>query len=116
MIKKWSKMSNQEKNLIIARDVLKFDCFNDKKEIEWYDKHYSLGHWRYCTDLKDAIDLSKRVLEDGKLFNIIMSKNNYECHVISSEQMENPLIKVNGQSLPEVICLASLYLKGINVS
>ncbi|MGG3271490.1 hypothetical protein ABEP16_21505 [Priestia aryabhattai] len=116
MNRQWNTLTNREKNLIIARDVLAFECFEDEEGIQWYNKHYSMGHWRYCTDLKDAIDLSKRILNDDHSFKIIMSKNRYECHVIITKQPERSLLKAYGESLPDVICLASVYYKGIDIN
>ncbi|MEI2358787.1 hypothetical protein, partial [Mesobacillus zeae] len=83
MTLEWNQMTNNEKNLIIARDVLKFNCFNTKKGVNWYYKHYDLGHWRYCTRLTDAIDLSERLLKEENIdIQVLISKSNYECILV----------------------------------
>jgi len=110
-------MTNAEKNLLIARDVLKFNCFDTNEGVSWYRRHYDLGQWRYCTRLSDAIDLSERILKGGNInFQVLITRNNYECTVISLNEDRTPLFKIDGSTLPEVICLAALYLKDININ
>jgi hypothetical protein len=114
MIHQWSQMTNEEKNLVIARDVLKFNCFETKKGVNWYQKHYDLGQWRYCTRLTDAFDLSERLLNEECIdIQVLLSKENFECILISHDENRTPIFKTEGSTLPEVICLAALYLKGI---
>ncbi|MEX3748366.1 BC1872 family protein [Lysinibacillus xylanilyticus] len=113
----WSQMTNAEKNLLVARDVLKFNCFDTKEGVNWYRKHYDLGQWRYCTRLSDAIDLSERILKDISInFQILISKDKYECTLVRPNEDSPPLFKIEGSTLPEVICLAALYLKDIEVN
>jgi hypothetical protein len=116
MTHRWSQMTNEEKNLVIARDVLKFNCFDTKEGVNWYRKHYDLGQWRYCTRLSDAIDLSERILKDDRInFQILISRDKYECTLVSPNEDRTPLFKTEGSTLPEVICLAAFYLKDIEI-
>lgn len=113
---KWNEMTNQEKNLLIAQDVLQFDCFKRTEGIAWYEKHYDLGQWRYCSRLSDAMDLAERILQDKTIqFQIVMSNENYECSVLQSNATNTPSYKANAKTLPEVICLAALFTKNIQV-
>lgn len=114
----WDQMTSAEKNLLIAKDVLQFDCFNTEEGRNWYRKHYDLGLWHYCTQLSDAIDLSERILQDISLnLQILISRDKYECTLMkSNEERSTQLGKIEGSTLPEVICLAALYLKDIEVN
>ncbi|WP_399632707.1 hypothetical protein [Sporosarcina sp. SG10008] len=113
----WKKMTNAEKNLLIAKEVLKFNCFDTNEGLNWYRKHYDLGQWRYCTRLSDAIDLSERIIKDISInFQVLISRDKYECTLVKSTEDRTPLFKIEGSTLPEVICLAVLYLKDIEVN
>ncbi|WLR60635.1 BC1872 family protein [Guptibacillus hwajinpoensis] len=111
----WSKMTVEEKNLVIARDVLRFKCFETIEGLNWYRKHYDLGQWRYFTRLSDAIDLSERMLKGSSIdFQVLISKDKYEITIITAKD-KTPLFKTEGSTLPEVICLAALYLNDIAI-
>jgi hypothetical protein len=107
-------MTSSEKDLFIAKDILEFNCFCRNGGTDWYEGQYSLGHWRYSTRLEDALDMFKRVIGEDRHAHIIMGKDKYECHVIR-EGLESIMVNLNSNSLPDLLCLIAIHLKGNTV-
>ncbi|MGP4080001.1 hypothetical protein ACTWQL_08790 [Pseudalkalibacillus sp. R45] len=113
---KWSEMSNRERNLLISTTVLNLECFSTIEGRKWYDKHYQLGNWHYTSNLHDAIDLSKRVIQENLEMVIIYSNQKYHCIISHKNDNNLPYLgKAVSKSLSESICLAVLQYKKINI-
>ncbi|MGG1629819.1 hypothetical protein [Rossellomorea sp. NRS-1567] len=114
MEKKWESLTTYEKDLFIAREVLAFSCFRKDGGTEWYNEQYTFGHWRYSTNLEDALDLFKRIMGKKRQAHIIMGNNSFECTVIR-DGPKSLMLNLTSDSLPELICLISIHLKGTKV-
>jgi hypothetical protein len=112
---KWSEMTNRERNELISNKVLELDCFSTLEGKQWYDKHYQLGNWHYTTNLNDAVDLSKRIIDDNLEMIIHYSGQKYQCRIIPKDSNLPYLGDGISNSLSESICLAVLQYKKINI-
>ena len=113
----WINMSNKERNKLISQEILNLDCFQSEKGIQWYEKHYTLGHWHYVTNINDAIDLSERIIIHNDVNVLItIGLNEYSCKVTRKNDDKQILGNSTAGSLSEAICLAILQYKGINTS
>lgn len=114
MENKWETLTTYEKDFFIARDVLTFNCFNKEGGIDWYNEQYSFGHWRYSTNLEDALDLFNRVMGENRQAHIIMGNDFYQCNFIT-DGTKSLTVNFTSHSLPELFCLISIHLRGITV-
>ncbi|MDN4075854.1 hypothetical protein [Fictibacillus terranigra] len=114
MKKIWESMTTYEKDLFIAREILRFSCFCKDGGTDWYNEQYSFGHWRYSTNLEDALDLFKRVMGEDKQAHIIMGIEDFQCNVIR-EGSKSLMVNLTSNSLPELFCLISIHLRGRTV-
>ncbi|MGG2027937.1 hypothetical protein AB1282_19750 [Gottfriedia sp. S16(2024)] len=105
----WKFLSNSDKDLLIAKEVLVFKCFQKEGGFNWYNEQYSLGHWRYSTNLEDALDMYNRLIGDGEV-HIVMGKDFFACDEISNGIEKKP-VNFRSTTLPDLLCKIAIYLK-----
>lgn len=117
---KWRDMTNKDRNQLISREVLKFDCFETDEGKDWYERHYDMGFWHYTTNLKSALELAEKVsmIYPGEGVEVIMKICNGRnfCKITSHGESPKKFDDyIEGETLEETICLATLKFRGILV-
>lgn len=109
---KWHEMNNEDKDKLISKEVLNFDCFNSLNGLHWYEKHYSLGNWHYHTNILDAIDLTKRIITENFEVQIHISEEGCKCLITKDKDIISQGVT---ETLPESICIAVLMAKKVDI-
>ncbi|HDR7893920.1 MULTISPECIES: BC1872 family protein [Bacillus] len=104
----WIKITNAEKDQLIAHKILLFDCFNTEEGSQWYQSHYNMGHWHYSSDIKSAIDLINRLSSKNIITEIkVIKTNSFLCRMFHKTLNKKTNFH-ESHSLPMAICVATL--------
>ncbi|OMD41117.1 BC1872 family protein [Paenibacillus odorifer] len=106
----WLSLSYEEKDKIIAQEVLDFNCFNSAEGTYWFQKHYDLGLWRFTNNLQDATKVLDKMGESKLKANFLMlSPTQYQCSFYDNDLDIESMIC--SETLADAICLAAITYK-----
>lgn len=109
---KLKELTYRERDELVSKYVLKFDCFETSKGIEWYNYHYEMGLWHYSSNIKNAFELVENLTEQGLSIEILISAlNTNTCKIKSLSDLTRSTF-YTAPTVPEAITLSALLYSG----